>query len=223
MITPKEQELCDALCAISLGGMEAKHNTVELCRELIEKGIEGDFVEAGVFAGTHPILMGHMVKQFGEQDKRSVHAIDSFCGIPKVRAFEHEHDRKVYGVREEGEPITSSGVSSCSVDGVLGYAVQFDGYPMVLKFHQGWFQDILPGILIDKIALLRLDVDLVDSLDCCLEYLYPKLVKGGWFVCDDYFSPTCKARIHEFMESEGISREEAFVIGAEQSIIYWRK
>jgi hypothetical protein len=94
---------------------------------------------------------------------------------------------------------------------------------MILNFHEGWFQDTLPTIPIGKIALLRLDVDFVESLDLCLEHLYPKLVKGGWFVCDDYFSPTCKVRIHEFMESEGISREDALVIGAEESIIYWQK
>jgi hypothetical protein len=220
MITEEEKQFCINVSDISLGPIEAKYNTVELCRELFEAGIDGDLVEAGVFAGCHPIIMSMMVRQFN-QERRRVHMIDSFQGIPKVLDTEHEHDQKVYGVRKPGEAITSSGISNVDLAGVKGYVIQFKGYSEVMVYHPGWFQDTLPNIQIDKIALLRVDGDLVESLTLCLQYLYPKLVSGGYFVCDDYMSETCKKVINDFLLDNKISTDT--IIGPEKSIIYWKK
>lgn len=218
MIHQDEKFFIDNVSAIALGGPEARENTVEVCKDVFENGIDGDLVEAGVFAGQHPIIMSFLCKKYGQ--KRTVRMIDSFMGLPKVLESEHEHDKKIYGVRKPGEPITSSGISNCDLSGVKGYVEQFGGYPEIIQYHAGWFQDTLPGIAIDKIALLRIDVDFLESVNLCLEHLYPKIVKGGWFVCDDYYSPTCKQRIDEFMLIQGI--DDATVIGSEKSIIFWK-
>src|SRR5690242_2048651 len=217
-MTQDESHLCEAIADISLGPIEARWNTVDLCKHILSDAIPGDMVEAGVFGGTHPIIMSCMGKKYGQP--RKVHLFDSFKGIPKVLASEHPHDIKNYGLRAEGEPITSSGVSVCGRDGVEAYTKQFGGDGSVMVFHEGWFQDTMPGNTIEEIALLRVDADLVESLNLCLTHLYPKVVSGGWFVCDDYLSPTCKEVIDKFMEAHKITGAE--VIGPERSIIYWK-
>lgn len=220
MIDQEEQEFCERVSGIALGPIEAKWNTVECVKDVLEKGIKGDLVEAGVFGGCHPIIMSYLAKKYGHTDRR-IHMIDSFQGHPKVLDTEHEHDQAVYGVRKPEDPITSSGISNCDLPGVKGYVVQFGGALELTDFHPGWFQDTLKDIAIGDIAVLKLDVDFVESLELCLKYLYPKLVKGGWFICDDYMSPTCKVVINNFTEEQGIT--ETTVIGPESSIIYWRK
>lgn len=217
-MTTEEIKFCENISDISLGEMTAKFNTIELCKDVFTNNIPGDLAEAGVFAGCHPIIMSFLCKQY--EQKRAVHMIDSFMGIPKVLESEHEHDQQVYGIRKEGEPITSSGISNVDLPGVKGYVNQFGGWPDVIKYHAGWFQDTLPTIEINELALLRIDVDLVESVNLCLKYLYPKINNGGWFICDDYYSPTCKVIIDNFIKENNI--EDATVIGSEASIIYWK-
>jgi len=47
-------------------------------------------------------------------------------------------------------------------------------------------EDTIPGTLPDKISLLRLDTDWYESTKHEMTYLFPKLVKGGVLIIDDY-------------------------------------
>ena len=53
-------------------------------------------------------------------------------------------------------------------------------------FVKGKVEDTLTQTIPDKIALLRLDTDWYESTKIELELLYPKLVKGGILIVDDY-------------------------------------
>lgn len=61
------------------------------------------------------------------------------------------------------------------------------GYPKKnIRFIKGKVQDSIPNIIPEKISLLRLDTDLYESTYHELTYLYPKLMKNGILIIDDY-------------------------------------
>jgi hypothetical protein len=51
---------------------------------------------------------------------------------------------------------------------------------------KGKVEDTIPGHVPDQIALLRLDTDWYDSTYHELTHLFPRLVKGGILIIDDY-------------------------------------
>jgi hypothetical protein len=55
-----------------------------------------------------------------------------------------------------------------------------------MHFVRGKVEDTLPGRAPDSISLLRLDTDWYESTRHELEHLYPRLVKGGVIIIDDY-------------------------------------
>ncbi len=54
------------------------------------------------------------------------------------------------------------------------------------KLIQGKVEETIPETLPKDIALLRLDTDWYESTAHEMEHLYPLIVKGGIFICDDY-------------------------------------
>jgi len=84
------------------------------------------------------------------------------------------------------ERLKSSGISSCSVVGVKSNLMNLNLPIDKVHFHEGWFQHTLPKTEIGPIAMLRLDGDLYESVECCMKYLYPKVVSGGVVLSDDW-------------------------------------
>ena len=52
------------------------------------------------------------------------------------------------------------------------------------EFTKGWFDQTLPS-LDQPVLLAFLDVDLEASLDCCVRYIWPNLVNGGYIFSDE--------------------------------------
>jgi hypothetical protein len=117
-------------------------------------------------------------------DPRTIHAFDSFEGIPAAGVEDGEQGKKI------------EFKSVCSLEKVKEYMKSFkvDG----IVYHKGWFKDTVPEYE-GKIALLRLDGDLYSSTKVCMEHLYPKLVKGGFLIVDDYNLEGCRKAIDEFL------------------------
>jgi hypothetical protein len=61
------------------------------------------------------------------------------------------------------------------------------GYPAgQLHFVKGKVEDTIPATVPDAIAILRLDTDWYESTRHELVHLYPRLVRGGVLIVDDY-------------------------------------
>lgn len=54
----------------------------------------------------------------------------------------------------------------------------------VCEFVQGWFDQTLPA-LEQPVLLAFLDVDLEASLDCCVRFIWPNLIEGGYIFSDE--------------------------------------
>lgn len=180
--------------------VEVLNFTGEITKKLIDAKIKGALVECGVAAGSQIAMMQRTLIENNEE--RIIWGFDSFEGIPYGSA----QDDQQPGIGDYVDPekynlLETTGVSSHSMGSVLQ---NFERYKLPihnLKLVQGWFENTVKPYAdqVGNIALLRLDGDLYSSTHVCMEHLYPKLVKGGVLIIDDYQLTGCAKAIHDYI------------------------
>lgn len=200
-------------------------NTYDVATACIIQNIPGDFVECGVANGSQIGAMAYACQQC--KQKKNIHLFDSFEGIPLAGP----HDETQPGIGKinhdvslpEEERLKTSGISACSVERVQANLRSWGFDPSEFTYHKGWFQHVLPKVAdsIDAISFLRLDGDLYESTKVCLDYLYPKMSKGGYVVIDDYALPGCKKAVDEYLEKYGIKPQIIPVEGG-MGVVYFQ-
>lgn len=206
---------------------ETLYNTFEIAASCIQEGILGDFVECGVATGAQVAQMALAGQFIGAP--RIIHLFDSFEGIP-LAGPNDDHQPGIVGpikhntqVADLNELLISSGISAHTLESVKEHMQRNGIDQSYLRYHKGWFQYILPKIAptIDQIACLRLDGDLYESTKVCLEYLYPKVVKGGFVIIDDYGLTGCRKAVHEYLEKHNLHVDIIPIKGG-FGPVYWR-
>lgn len=208
----------DKIVQSALTKRSAVWATYDLTHGLLNSGAFGAFVECGVYAGAHPAAMALAIIEFragGEDDNldRKVHLFDSFEGIPMSGPRDTDWHSGDPGGRPFGPPNVSSRISSCSLEKVKSNMKAWGIPDELLVYHPGWFCDTIPAAAdaIGPIALLRLDADLYESTRVCVEHLYPKVVPGGWCICDDWTLNGAREIVAPLL------------MEAENCPVYWRK
>ncbi len=219
------------LCGHTLGHYETLRATYDIAAALIANGVPGDFVECGVYAGGEcaamalAIMNSKSLWRHGDNGgistylhepippqwsfNRRVHLFDSFQGMPQ--AGEHDTEFLTAG--------NKPGEACVSLEGVQANMKMWGIPSELLVYHKGWFDHTVPLAVsgnerecfgyVGDIALLRLDGDLYSSTKVCLEHLYPRLVRGGACILDDYPLSGCRKAFHE-------------VVGYPQPAYFWK-
>lgn len=230
-----ENEAADAINTVRPYTMISQERLLTLFEQVnfCEKaGIPGCYVECGVWKGGSVGLMALANMKYGTEP-RHIHLFDSFeeicepdASVDGARAVNEVKARSTGGVSGKLQPLT--GIYDCFggpgtlegnralLEGVIGYD------PMHLHYHKGWFQDTLPQVTnIGEIAILRLDGDWYASTKVCLEYLYNKVVPGGFIIIDDYGAyEGCKKAVDEYIHDNNIKAYLSFV---DMDCRYWIK
>lgn len=184
-----------------LGVPERAYATYALTADLVKRGVEGCFIECGVFAGVHPAIMWRALNLYNMRSI-AIHLFDSFEGIP--HAGEHDTDDIAGELHKHGRDgaLTSTGISSCSMDDVIAHMEEWGVDLGQLKFHPGWVENTVPPFAasISKVAMLRIDVDLYSATKVCLDHLLPKVSHGGYVVVDDMNLVGCRKAVSEFLD-----------------------
>ncbi len=204
------------LCGHTLGHYETLRATYDIAAALIANRVPGDFVECGVYAGGEVAAMAlaimndrctarlaELTNAGVSKIMRRVHLFDSFQGMPQAGPEDTEF------LAAGNKP----GEACVSLEGVQANMRKWGIPDELLVYHPGWFADTVPmtktwehpgtGESVYKtdgpwqIALLRLDGDLYESTKVCLEHLYPRLVRGGACILDDYPLSGCRKAFHE--------------------------
>lgn len=177
--------------------------------------IEGEFVECGVWKGGAVGVMALANLRYGSC-RRHVHLFDSFEEICEPDSAV-DGDRAIREVKQwtknggtEGKLVPLKGIydhkgGPGTIADCKNLLVQQIGYKEeYIHFYQGWFQDTLPHQYknINKIAILRIDADWYASTKICLEYLFSKVVSGGFVIIDDYGAyDGCRKAVDEYLQS----------------------
>jgi hypothetical protein len=182
-----------------------------LAEHVVQEGIPGDMLEAGVWRGGACILMRGVLAAHGITN-RTVWAADSFCGLPVA-------DPETYPA-DAGDPHSTFDALRVSREEVEANFRRYGLLDGQVRFLKGWFAETLPGAPISKLAILRLDGDMYSSTIQTLDALYEKVSSGGYIVIDDYILSGCRQAVDDFRARHGIREELSDVDGA---AVFWRK
>ncbi len=173
-------------------GLRRLRHLRECVEKVLQDGVPGDLIEAGVWRGGASIMMRAVLAAYGVDD-RLVWLADSFCGLPPPNPERYPDD--------EGMHFEGFADLAVPLDVVKG---NFERYGLLddrVRFVAGLFAQTLSGIPSSQFAVIRLDGDLYESTIDSLNALYPKLVPGGFAVIDDYgVYPACRAAVNDYRE-----------------------
>lgn len=232
-----EREAREAIAVVQKNTMVSYEPLVTLFQQVRHceiNRIPGDYVECGVWKGGASGLMALANQKYGPK-RRHIHMFDIFDDIcepdPAVDGdFAMNQMAELAGVKREsfkGKLRPVKGVYNshggygtvetvkCLMEDKIGYDKRF------LHYYKGWFQETIPNVVRDirEIAILRLDGDLYASTKICLDFLYSRVVSGGFVIIDDYGTyEGCRKAVDEFMDKHGIG---SFLNYVNQDCRYW--
>lgn len=158
-------------------------------RHVVAQNYPGAMVECGVAKGGSIMAMAYVLLELGLSD-RDLYLYDTFEGMPEPT----DVDRGRFGEaamrswRKRRDPTGRSTWINHGLEEVRANVLS-TGYPETrIHFVKGKVEDTLEGNAPPgAISILRLDTDWHASTRAELDYLYPKVVRGGIVLIDDYF------------------------------------
>lgn len=184
-----------------------------LC-DVLEKGVQGDFVETGVWRGGACIFARGIMKAYGDTD-RTVWVADSFAGLPKPNAEKYAADA--------GDKHYQNELLAVTMEQVKENFRCYDLLDEQVKFLKGWFSETLPDAPIEKVAVLRLDGDMYESTMDAMQALYHKVSSGGYVIVDDYHAVEgCRLAVHDYL-NEHAPDEKPEIKEIDGVGVYWQR
>lgn len=191
---------------VGLSRLNQMHRALE---SIEDEGIPGHVLEAGVWRGGVGIFSAAFLSLRAE-NTRKVYLADSFSGLPKP-SEQFEQDRS-----DIHHTIGYLSASEAEVRANFGrYLVPLEG----VEFVSGYFQDTMPTLDVDQLAILRLDGDMYESTAVVLANLYDRVSPGGFVIVDDWTLPARKA-VEDFLSTRA---EHPTVVDIDGSSVYFRK
>lgn len=208
---PEEGSLTQPPTAETMIGRKRLDNIQFCVDDVIEGGVPGDLLEAGVWRGGAVIFMRALLEARGDQH-RLVWAADSFEGLPRP-SDEYQADA--------GDNHWKASQLAVSLPEVQANFRRYGLLDDRVRFLQGWFKDTLPTAPVDRLAVLRLDGDMYQSTMDVLTSLYPKLSPGGYLIVDDYGAiEQCRKAVHDYRDDHGITEA---IEPVDWTGVYWRR
>ena len=181
---------------------------IEEIIHLIKKNnIKGDVVEIGSWRGGMCMYIRHLLKN----TNKKIYLYNTFNNFPKS---ENENfNDKIFNFYKN---------SYLSINQIKNTFKKLGLFHNV-KIIDGDIKETIPNNDIDKISLLRLDCDLYEPILLSLQYLYPKITKGGIILIDDYRNNMvkCKIAVDHFRKINNISSK--IINEKNGDSIYWIK
>lgn len=176
---------CRAYSMTSPDRMFALYKAVEY---LVRAEIPGAIAECGVWRGGSMMLVAETLRVLGDTS-RELYLYDTFEGLPKpdeVIDVDIWGNRAIDGWRPHAIDERSSTWARAGLEEVRANLLK-TGYPEArLHLVKGLVEETLPHLAPERIALLRLDTDWYASTRHELEHLFPRLVRNGVLIADDY-------------------------------------
>ncbi len=155
-----------------------------LCRAvdyIVENRLPGAFVECGVWKGGSMMAVAFSLIAKNECG-RDLYLFDTFEGMSEPTKL----DIDPWGQSADRLLQTTEVVRCLAPLDEVKQNMERTRYPGPIHYVQGKVEETLPGAAPEQIALLRLDTDWYESTLHELVHLFPRLVKGGVLIIDDY-------------------------------------
>jgi len=143
--------------------------------------LSGAIVECGVFKGASLSCFAMLCGLFEKSSSRRIVGFDSFEVFPET---DFEPDKRI-----RGDFIESAGRDSISIE-QMEKVLSHKGCVQNVELIAGDICKTVPEYLEKnsslEIALLNLDTDIYEPAVTILEYLWPRIAKGGVMIIDNY-------------------------------------
>jgi len=144
---------------------------------------------------------------------RLVWVADSFEGLPAPDSEKYHFDKD--------SKLHEFKILSVPLEKVKNNFERYELLDSQVRFLKGWFKDTLPKASMQKLAVIRLDADMYGSTTEALNYLYPKLSRGGYIIIDDYEQiSACRQAVEDYRISLGINAEIKTI---DHTGVYWKR
>jgi O-methyltransferase len=173
---------------------------------VIKNNIAGDVVECGVWKGGS-IMAALQTLVYQQITNKNIYLYDTFEGMSEPTNEDKSFDGRAAQMQlNEADKLKSIVWCYSTLDEVQANIAKID-YPLAnIHFVQGKVEDTIPATMPEKIAILRLDTDWYASTKHELVHLFPRLVRGGILIIDDYGHwEGCRKAVDEYFEAQNIS------------------
>jgi O-methyltransferase len=184
----KIKKFIDISAEFSMTGHQRMYLLSQAILNTKENNLDGAFVECGVWRGGN-ILLYQLLNGFYNLNK-NIFAYDTFQGMTTPKDvdinYRGESANKILLANKKSENIRNEYCFS-TIDTVKKNILKYSKLENI-NFIIGPVEKtlLLEKNLPKKISILRLDTDWYSSTKIELEVLYPRLVKGGILIIDDY-------------------------------------
>jgi O-methyltransferase len=151
---------------------------------IIKNNIPGDMIECGVWKGGSMMAVANTLINL--KSERDLYLFDTFSGMTTPRDIDVQLDGNGNIVLDAKNEFEKLNFESVSLDEVKNNMYDTGYNKEKIFFIKGDVKYTLPKFSSNSISLLRLDTDFYESTRYELNYLFPKLVKGGVLIIDDY-------------------------------------
>ena len=187
-LSAAEKAIITAARPFTKTNVERMAALVNAVNYVVQSKVPGDIAECGVWRGGSMVVVARTLLLNGDAS-RSLYLYDTFEGM----SAPSEHDKSFDGVAADiqlaRDQDRKNGIwCEASLDDVRAN-IAATGYPMEKVFFiKGKVEDTIPASLNipAAISLLRLDTDWYESTKHELVHLYPRLIRRGVLIIDDY-------------------------------------
>lgn len=160
---------------------------LDAVRYVVDNNLEGDYVECGVWKGGSTLAVASLLHSLNKEDKQ-LWLYDTFEGMSEPTDVDQDLQGRKAKDRLNKEDKKTSWVWAYSGLEEVKKTMHLSNYPTSkITYVKGKVEDtLLQEKQPEKIAILRLDTDWYESTKIELELLFPKVVKGGIIIIDDY-------------------------------------
>lgn len=181
------RNIIDKVLPFTMTSPERLFGLIQAVQYVIHHQIEGDIVECGVWKGGSMLATAEVLIRLNSTAK-NLYLYDTFEGMSAPSDEDISYDNQL------AEKLLISNTNkednlvwAYSTLDTVKQTMSLSSYPKdKIYYIQGKVEDTIPNIVPEKIAILRLDTDWYESTKHELVHLFPKLVKGGIIIIDDY-------------------------------------
>ncbi|MEK7566751.1 MAG: TylF/MycF/NovP-related O-methyltransferase [Patescibacteria group bacterium] len=145
------------------------------------KDLPGAIVECGIYKGASFVRFAGFRNLFGNPFSHKLIGFDTFGKFPETKYKDDKKYRKKF--------VEGAGIESISKEQLLE-VFKNKGIDKNIELVEGNVVKTVPEYFKKnphlKIALLNLDVDIYEPSVAILKYFWPRIVKGGVLILDDY-------------------------------------
>jgi len=205
-----DKQKLDIIAGVLYSTKETQMSSYNLGKYVVENNIEGDIIECGIaLAGNFASMILGVVSQPSGKD-RKFWGFDSFVGIQLAGKKDTEQAGIGKITHNTNVPyeslLVSSGITSHTKEQVINNLNNWGLGNYNIELVGGWVQNTIPTVndRINKISILRLDMDIYHPTKFTLDAWWDKISDGGVIIIDDWALGGVRTACEEFFEEKGI-------------------